>query len=183
VFVVMALWELGLPRRELTVGRLGRWPGNLGIVAIDTVVVRVLFPTAAVGVALVSVVFFGPLSAAAGGSVDKVTPAVRTQLSGAGVPAARIAALTSGLRACAVDRASAQDPTVVPVACRSVATAAQDPAVGRILATQGRQATGESFAHTFQIALGAVIASTLVAFALMFGLPRRLRPVEPATVH
>ena len=26
VFVVMALWELGLPRRQLTVGRLGRWP-------------------------------------------------------------------------------------------------------------------------------------------------------------
>src|SRR2546421_1421309 len=53
VFVVMALWELGLPRRQPTVGRLGRWPGNLGVVAIDTVVVRILFPTAAVGVALV----------------------------------------------------------------------------------------------------------------------------------
>jgi sterol desaturase/sphingolipid hydroxylase (fatty acid hydroxylase superfamily) len=53
VFVVMALWELGLPRRQLTVGRLGRWPGNLGVVALDTVVVRILFPTAAVGVALI----------------------------------------------------------------------------------------------------------------------------------
>ena len=53
VFVAMALWELGLPRRQLTVGRLGRWPGNLGVVAIDTVVVRILFPTAAVGVALI----------------------------------------------------------------------------------------------------------------------------------
>src|SRR5205085_3774859 len=53
VFVVMALWELGLPRRRLTVGRRGRWPGNLGVVAIDTVLVRILFPTAAVGVALV----------------------------------------------------------------------------------------------------------------------------------
>ena len=53
VFVVMALWELGLPRRRLTVDRRLRWPGNLGVVAIDTVIVRALFPTAVVGVALV----------------------------------------------------------------------------------------------------------------------------------
>lgn len=53
VFVAMALWEVGLPRRKLTVGRRRRWPGNLGIVAIDTVIVRAFLPTAAVGVALV----------------------------------------------------------------------------------------------------------------------------------
>jgi sterol desaturase/sphingolipid hydroxylase (fatty acid hydroxylase superfamily) len=53
VFVAMALWEVALPRRELTIGRRRRWPGNLGIVAIDTGVVRALLPTAAVGVALI----------------------------------------------------------------------------------------------------------------------------------
>jgi sterol desaturase/sphingolipid hydroxylase (fatty acid hydroxylase superfamily) len=53
VFAVMALWELWLPRRPLSVGRRPRWPGNLGIVALDTVLARVLFPTAAVGVALI----------------------------------------------------------------------------------------------------------------------------------
>ena len=41
------------PKRRLNVGRLARWPGNLGVLAIDTIVVRVAFPTAAVGVALV----------------------------------------------------------------------------------------------------------------------------------
>jgi sterol desaturase/sphingolipid hydroxylase (fatty acid hydroxylase superfamily) len=54
VFVVMALWELLAPRRRQVVGRLRRWPGNLGIVALDTVLVRVAFPTAAVGVALLA---------------------------------------------------------------------------------------------------------------------------------
>jgi len=53
VFVAMAWWELRLPRRPLTVGRRPRWSSNLGIVAIDSVLVRVLFPTAAVGVALI----------------------------------------------------------------------------------------------------------------------------------
>jgi len=54
VFATMALWELVAPRRRQAVGRLGRWPGNLGVVVIDTLLVRLIFPTAAVGVALVA---------------------------------------------------------------------------------------------------------------------------------
>lgn len=54
VFAVMALWEVMAPRRRQAIGRLRRWPGNLGVVAIDTLLVRLLFPTAAVGVALLA---------------------------------------------------------------------------------------------------------------------------------
>ena len=54
VFATMALWELVAPRRRQAVGRLRRWPGNLGVVVIDTLLVRLIFPTAAVGVALVA---------------------------------------------------------------------------------------------------------------------------------
>src|SRR5215207_7705042 len=54
VFALMAAWELIAPRRRQTVGRLWRWPNNLGVVVIDTIVVRLLFPTAAVGAALVA---------------------------------------------------------------------------------------------------------------------------------
>jgi sterol desaturase/sphingolipid hydroxylase (fatty acid hydroxylase superfamily) len=54
VFAVMALWEWWAPRRSLTAGRRPRWPGNLGILAIDIVAVRLLVPTATVGVALVA---------------------------------------------------------------------------------------------------------------------------------
>lgn len=52
IFVVMALWEAAAPRRKPAFGRARRWPSNLGIVALDTLVLRLLFPTAAVGVAL-----------------------------------------------------------------------------------------------------------------------------------
>jgi len=54
VFAAMALWEWWAPRRKLSAGRGARWPGNLGILAIDIVAVRLLVPTTAVGVALVA---------------------------------------------------------------------------------------------------------------------------------
>ncbi|HEX9810369.1 MAG TPA: sterol desaturase family protein [Alphaproteobacteria bacterium] len=52
VLAAMAAWEGLAPRRARAVPRLRRWPGNLGIVAINAVLVRLLFPTAVVGVAL-----------------------------------------------------------------------------------------------------------------------------------
>jgi sterol desaturase/sphingolipid hydroxylase (fatty acid hydroxylase superfamily) len=52
ILAAMALWELGSPRRRRELPRLLRWSGNLGIVVIDTVVLRLVFPMAAVGLAL-----------------------------------------------------------------------------------------------------------------------------------
>ncbi|MFL5060092.1 MAG: sterol desaturase family protein [Xanthobacteraceae bacterium] len=54
VFAVMAAWELLAPRRELSVGRQPRWPGNLGIVIVDALAVRLIIPTAAAGTALIA---------------------------------------------------------------------------------------------------------------------------------
>jgi sterol desaturase/sphingolipid hydroxylase (fatty acid hydroxylase superfamily) len=54
VFAVMALWELLGPRRKQVFGRGRRWPSNLGVVAVDTVFVRLVFPTTAVGLALIA---------------------------------------------------------------------------------------------------------------------------------
>ena len=54
LFAALALWEWRAPRRRLAVGRRGRWLGNLGILAVDLVAVRLLVPTAAVGVALLA---------------------------------------------------------------------------------------------------------------------------------
>ncbi|MCZ6640745.1 MAG: sterol desaturase family protein [Gammaproteobacteria bacterium] len=53
VFTVIALWEIGLPRRKRVVSRWVRWPSNLGIVVLNTLLVRILIPTAAVGFALI----------------------------------------------------------------------------------------------------------------------------------
>jgi sterol desaturase/sphingolipid hydroxylase (fatty acid hydroxylase superfamily) len=54
VFLAMALWEVLAPRRPWAVGRAARWPSNLAMVAVDAIAVRLLIPTAAVGVALIA---------------------------------------------------------------------------------------------------------------------------------
>jgi len=51
-FSAMALLEWWLPRRGAEYTRLQRWPGNLGLIAINTVAARVLLPTTAVGLAV-----------------------------------------------------------------------------------------------------------------------------------
>ena len=52
VFIAMAVWEFIRPRRKQAIGRGWRWPNNLGIVIVDTLLVRILFPTTAVGLAM-----------------------------------------------------------------------------------------------------------------------------------
>ncbi len=51
VLGVMALWEIASPRRALSVSKIVRWINNLGIVVLNSIVLRLLFPTAAIGVA------------------------------------------------------------------------------------------------------------------------------------
>jgi sterol desaturase/sphingolipid hydroxylase (fatty acid hydroxylase superfamily) len=47
----MALWEMLAPRRRRLFSRRQRWPGNLGIVALNSALLWLLFPVAAVGFA------------------------------------------------------------------------------------------------------------------------------------
>ena len=53
IFGLMAIWEILAARRELTTGKGRRWVGNLSLVLVDTLMVRLLFPTASVGTALI----------------------------------------------------------------------------------------------------------------------------------
>ena len=52
VFIVVAVWEAMAPRRRRQFSRWVRWPSNLGIVAVNTALVRLLLPTTAVAFAL-----------------------------------------------------------------------------------------------------------------------------------
>jgi sterol desaturase/sphingolipid hydroxylase (fatty acid hydroxylase superfamily) len=54
VLALLITWELLAPRRPLLVGRWRRWPGNASMVVIGALLVRILFPAAAVGLALVA---------------------------------------------------------------------------------------------------------------------------------
>jgi len=52
VFVLIAAWEMYAPRRELRFKRRERWPHNLGLLAVNTAMLRLLAPGAAVAVAV-----------------------------------------------------------------------------------------------------------------------------------
>lgn len=52
VLVIMALWEVAAPRRKLTVSKTLRWTNNIGLVFFNSFILRILFPAAAVGVAI-----------------------------------------------------------------------------------------------------------------------------------
>lgn len=54
VLLAMALWEVLASRRPQRISRRQRWPGNLLLVALNTLLVRLLFPLAGVGAALVA---------------------------------------------------------------------------------------------------------------------------------
>jgi sterol desaturase/sphingolipid hydroxylase (fatty acid hydroxylase superfamily) len=51
VFALIGLWELMAPRRALTTPKAMRWISNLGLVALNTLLLRLAFPLAAAGMA------------------------------------------------------------------------------------------------------------------------------------
>lgn len=52
IFLIVGVVELIVPRRTLTTSKKRRWFANIGIVFINTVVLRVLFPAGAVGISI-----------------------------------------------------------------------------------------------------------------------------------
>ncbi len=54
VLVSMAVWELLQPARPQVITRRWRWPANLGIAVLNTLILRVVLPVTAVGVAAIA---------------------------------------------------------------------------------------------------------------------------------
>ncbi len=51
IFALIALWEYLMPRRKLTISKSLRWVNNLALIFFNNLVIRLLFPAAALGVA------------------------------------------------------------------------------------------------------------------------------------
>ena len=52
IFLAVALVELFYPRRTLNTSKTSRWFGNIGVVFISTILLRILFPAGAVGISV-----------------------------------------------------------------------------------------------------------------------------------
>jgi sterol desaturase/sphingolipid hydroxylase (fatty acid hydroxylase superfamily) len=51
IFILIALWEIRMPRRVLTTSKKWRWFNNLSLIAINPVLLRLVFPVLAVEMA------------------------------------------------------------------------------------------------------------------------------------
>jgi len=51
MFVLVGSWELVAPQRALSISKTLRWANNLGLTVLNTIILRAVFPAAAVGVA------------------------------------------------------------------------------------------------------------------------------------
>jgi sterol desaturase/sphingolipid hydroxylase (fatty acid hydroxylase superfamily) len=54
ILILMALWEYIAPRRSLTTSKATRWTSNLGLVLIDSIFVRLVFPVTLMAMAFLA---------------------------------------------------------------------------------------------------------------------------------
>jgi sterol desaturase/sphingolipid hydroxylase (fatty acid hydroxylase superfamily) len=52
IFFIMAILEYIIPKRTLHISKIKRWFNNISLVFLNTLIIRILFPIAAVGVAI-----------------------------------------------------------------------------------------------------------------------------------
>ncbi|MBX9867611.1 MAG: sterol desaturase family protein [Burkholderiales bacterium] len=54
ILILVALWEIIAPQRKLSISKTYRWVNNLSLVFLNTLLLRLIFPLAASGIALLA---------------------------------------------------------------------------------------------------------------------------------
>jgi EmrB/QacA subfamily drug resistance transporter len=126
----------------------------------------------AIGIALLSVLFFNVLAGSASAAYDQEGPALRSGLVAAGVPAESADATLTGLRSCFVDRSAALDPTAVPASCQSAAVPGgpNSPALADAFGRARAETFLAGLRHYSWWAIGGLVLVALLAL----GLPRSI---------
>jgi MFS family permease len=129
---------------------------------------------AALGVAVIGVIFFGLLSNQADQAARAVQPQLRSGLQAAGFPQSRIDPALELFRLCFVARAKEADPTVVPAVCprSSGAQSPQQARTGQLFAQAAQQARMRDFSDSFRTAILYNVGVFGLTFLLVFLLPR-----------
>ena len=131
---------------------------------------------AAIGIAVVGVIFFGQLGSAAPHSFASIEPKLTQQLTAAHIPAPEQAEISSAVKACYVARSNAKDPTIAPEACKQMTSSSlANSQIGEQIQSDIVAANAQNFSHAFR---GAMIYSAVVlafVFCLAFLLPKRFK--------
>jgi hypothetical protein len=136
---------------------------------------------AAIGVALIGVVFFGQLTANSNTSFTNVESDIRTHLTDAGVPAQMQSPIIEGVKACYKDRAAQKDTSETPESCKKFEDnnqpqTEQSKKLASIIEDGVKEANANNFIHAF--GAGVIYQTVLIGitFILSFMLPRHIRP-------
>lgn len=129
----------------------------------------------AIGIALIGVVFFGHLTAAAPNSFDKAVPQLRSSLAAEHIPANVQTQIVSGVRQCFTDRAAQKDSNKIPPSCQQAQNAPASPRVTAAISTAVKQATATGFSRAFIWGVGLQSILLTGCIALSFFLPKRVK--------
>jgi EmrB/QacA subfamily drug resistance transporter len=136
---------------------------------------------AALGIAVVGVIFFGLLGVNAGSSSASAVPQLRQELTVAGVPAAQQSVIIARFGACFSARAHASDPAATPAICAqterqlaaSPAPAAVKAAVATAINTRAIPAARlDDFTQSMRVTLWWQVGVFALALILVSRLPK-----------
>ena len=136
---------------------------------------------AALGIAIVGVIFFGLIGLNASTSSASALPALRQEIAAAGVPAQRQQLITDGFQACFSARAHGTDPSAQPAACTAAsrmlaASPAPAPVKARVAAAIQQRALPaarlDDFTRSMRTALWWHVGVFAIALLLCGRLPK-----------
>jgi len=150
-------------------------PGHAG--AASGVLNAVQQVGAAIGIAIIGVIFFGQLTNNASTSFDSAVPQLRHDLGAANIPAPSQDIIVSAVRACFRDRTTESDSSVVPPSCENPSTMDAPESIQKAIqdsaATAAKNANAANFAAAFRASVVYTLTLLVVATALSFTLPRK----------
>lgn len=136
---------------------------------------------AALGIAVIGIIFFGLLRTGGTSSVDVAIPQLRTQLAAAGLPTAASNQVVAGFTTCFHDRVSSKDPSATPASCTRIEQqVAKSPAPAEVkkkvesavLNQAVPHARKKDFVHAFQDSLFWQIGILVLCALLVLALPK-----------
>jgi EmrB/QacA subfamily drug resistance transporter len=134
---------------------------------------------AAIGIAVIGVIYFGQLSSGSIAHFDTVVPRLHTELAAIGLPDSAQVAIISSAKTCFVDRAHEKDSSVIPKSCQTFSnTPGASPAITTIVTNGAKDANAINFQHAFRWAVVFEIGFVLLCFVLAFLLPKEFNHDE-----
>jgi hypothetical protein len=137
---------------------------------------------AAIGVAVIGMIFFGQLNHGAYKSFDDISPQLRKELTTLHIPAQAQDQIIAQTRTCYYDRTTAKDNTVTPESCKQAEAGAGNSEaakkIGAVVTQNVKQANADNFAHAFKMGVVYTLSMLIIAVIVSQTLPKKFRVVE-----